>query len=71
MARPFSATDIKGLVAEHRKLLKQLSDADGFLAECRSEIEDTSEELVTREVLKVLKDVPVEELNRDKRGIRV
>ena len=71
MARPFSATDIKRLVAEHRKLLKQLSDADGFLAECRSEIEDTSKELVTREVLKVLKDIPVEELNRDKRGIRV
>lgn len=71
MARPFSATDVKRIIAEHRELLKQLSEVEGFLTECRSEIESAAEKLVTREVLNVLKDIPVEEINRDKRGIRV
>ena len=71
MARPFSATDVKRIIAEHRELLKQLSEVEGFLTECRSEIESAAEKLVTCEVLNVLKDIPVEEINRDKRGIRV
>ena len=34
-------------------------------------MKEASDALVAQEVLKVLADIPIEEINRDKRGIRV
>lgn len=37
----------------------------------RAAVKETTDALVAQEVMRVLKDIPVEELNRDRRGFRV
>lgn len=71
MARPFDSTDAKRIIERHRKLLAELVRAEESFDGLRTAITKTSDELVAQEVLKVLKDIPVDELNRDKRGIRI
>lgn len=71
MRRPFSTVDAKRLLDEHRFLLSSLENADGLVEDYRSEIAKASEALVAREVLKVLREIPVDEINREKRGFRI
>jgi len=71
MARPFSSTDAKRLITEHQMLKKQLEDTQQFAQQNISEIKKAADTFVAEEVLKVLRNVPVDELNRDKRGIRI
>ena len=71
MARPFDSTDAKRISERHRKLLAELMLAEESFDGLRPAVTKTSDELVAQEVLNVLKDIPVEELNRDKRGIRI
>lgn len=71
MARPFDSTDAKRIIERHRKLLAELMLAEESFDGLRTAVTKTSDELVAQEVLNVLKDIPVEELNRDKRGIRI
>ncbi len=71
MARPFSSKDAMRLINEHHRILGQLSSAPSFTERYRYEIKNASDALVTQEVFSVLKDAPVEEINRDKRGFRV
>ena len=71
MARPFSSKDAKRMIEDHQELLASLKhvvkSADGF----KQEVEKGADALVTQEVLKVLREIPIEEINRDKRGFRV
>ncbi len=71
MARPFSATDAKRVIQRHQNIIKQLNIAVPFADKYRDQVEEASDVLVAQEVLKVLDDIPIEEINRDKRGIRV
>ena len=71
MARPFDSTDAKRIIERHRKLLAELILAEKSIDGLRTAITKTSDALVAQEVLNVLKDIPVDELNRDKRGIRI
>lgn len=71
MARPFSSKDVKRLIDEHRGLKTKLSEAEAYADHCRSRISKASDDLVAREVLNVLKDIPIEEINRDKRGFHI
>lgn len=71
MARPFSSADAKRLIDEHNRIKSQLSAAVTSAEQYRSEILTSSEALVAQEVLSVLKDIPIEEINRDKKGFRV
>lgn len=71
MARPFGSKDAKRLIEEHKTIKKQLADAESSVEHYRSEMSEASETLVTQEVLSVLKDIPVDEINRDKKGFRV
>ena len=71
MARSFDSTDAKRIIERHRKLLAELVRAEESFDGLRTAITKTSDELVAQEVLNVLKDIPVDELNRDKRGIRI
>jgi len=71
MARPFDSTDAKRIIERHRKLLAELMLAEESIDGLRTAVNETSDALVAQEVLNVLKDIPVEELNRDKRGIRI
>lgn len=71
MARPFSATDAKRVIQRHQNIIKQLNIAVSFADKYRDQVKEASDVLVAQEVLKVLEDIPIEEINRDKRGIRV
>lgn len=71
MARPFASRDAKRLIDEHRELKTRLSKAEAYSDHCKASISKASEALVAQEVLNVLKDIPIEEINRDKRGFRI
>ena len=51
--------------------LSSLREAASLKEEYRKEIIEKSDLLIRRKVMELLKDVPVDELNRDKRGFRV
>lgn len=70
MARPFTTKDANRLIDEHRELKKKLENTESISEQYRSEIVSASNNLVVQEVLKILKDIPIEEINRDKRGFR-
>lgn len=71
MARPFTSRDAKRLFDEHRELKTRLSKAEAYSDHCKESISKASEALVAQEVLNVLKDIPIEEINRDRRGFRI
>lgn len=71
MGRPFSVRDAKRLIGEHTELKRKLDSAIAFSERYRSEIIEAADSLVIIEVLKVLKDIPIEEINRDKKGFRI
>lgn len=71
MARPFSPTDAKRIIEEHQKTIEKLNSVVSSLDMYRTQVKEASEALVTQEVFKVLKDIPIEEINRERRGFRV
>ena len=71
MSRPFSATDAKRIIERHQNIIEKLNNAVSSVEKYRTKAKEASDALVAQEVLKVLSDIPIEEINRDKRGIRV
>ena len=71
MARPFSSADAKRLVGEHRRIADKLKDVQNSENNYELEIKKASDALIAQEVLKVLRDIPIDEINRDKRGFRI
>lgn len=69
--RPFDSADAKRIIEQYRKLLTEMSSAEEYRVGLRTAITEASDALLTQEALQILKDVPVEELNRDKRGFRI
>ena len=71
MARPFSTIEASRIIEEHNTVLHKLENAEKSEERYRKAIDKASEDLVAKEVLTVLRDVPIEEINRDKRGFRI
>ena len=71
MARPFSTTDAKRIIEEHRKTIEKLNNVQASVTQSKDAIKKASDELITQEVLKILKEIPIEEINRDKHGFRI
>lgn len=71
MARSFSAKDAKFLIEQHQETKKILHNAVMQYSHYESEIKKAASALEAEYVLDVLKKVPIEELNRDRRGIKV
>lgn len=71
MARSFSPADAKRVLERHQSILEKLNGAEAFVEKYRESVKKASEALVMQEVLKVLRDIPIEEINRDKKGFRV
>ena len=65
MARSIDRKDAKRLVTAHRALLAELIAAEKNHQSLRAEVKGTSDILAMQEARKLLKDVPVEELNRE------
>ena len=65
MARPFSATDAKRIIERHQNIIEKLNNAVSSVEKYRTKAKEASDALVAQEVLKVLADIPIEEINRD------
>ncbi|MCM1543648.1 MAG: SNF2-related protein [Blautia sp.] len=70
MARPFTAKEATQLIEQHRKYKNVFEKSEAISEQYRSEIASAADYLATQEVLRILKDIPMEEINRDKRGFR-
>ena len=71
MARQFSAKDAKKLINNHQLYLNSLTQAKALELLLRSQIKKAIDSYVDNEIMSVLEKVPVDELNRDKKGIRI
>ncbi|MDO4750314.1 MAG: SNF2-related protein [Eubacteriales bacterium] len=71
MERPFSSADAKRLIESHAAILERLENIAARESQCRRDIRSAADALAAGEVLNVLREIPVDELNRDKQGIRV
>lgn len=71
MARPFSPADAKRVIDQHHKTIEKLNSAVSSVDKYRAKVKEASDAFVAQEVLKVLGDIPIEEINREKRGFRV
>lgn len=71
MSKPVSSIDAKRIIKLHSDLLKELTEAANLKTKLKDEVIAASNAMVSQEVMHILKDIPVEEVNRDKRGIRV
>lgn len=71
MARPYSTNEANQLIKLHQDKIYQLNSASSSVEIYRAKVKEASDALVAQEVLKILADIPIEELNRDKRGFRV
>lgn len=71
MERNFSFDDAKNLIHRHKRLQARLIDFMNADKRYMDMVSDISGRYITTEVLKELRNISVEELNRDKLGIRV
>ena len=63
MARPFSNTDANRIIKSHQTLIKRLDAVEDMLKAYRTGIEKASDAFVAQEVLKLLRDIPIEEID--------
>ena len=70
MARPFATKDAKRLIKEHKEIQQRLNATNALEQQYREKILSAANNMVANEVLAVLKGVPVEEVNRNKKGIK-
>ena len=71
MARPFSNYNAKALVNTHRQTINKLEEIVSAAKTAHDEALSASDALAAAEGKKLLKDIPVEELARTRKGIRV
>lgn len=66
MAKLFDTVDAERLIQEHRRMLEELDEIAQYEDNVQMDIEKAANLVVTRNVLDVLRDIPVEEINREK-----
>lgn len=71
MAKSFTPIDVKRLIEEHESCLTQLTAGETIREWHQAEIVTVAKTHVATEAMRLLKEIPVEEINRDKRGFRV
>lgn len=68
LSRPI---DSKQIIKRHRKTIEKLNNINSSVEQYRLKVKKASDVLVAQKVFEALLDMPIEEINRDKRGIRV
>lgn len=71
MKRNFSRQDIKLLIDEYTDIIEKMEGIPRLENIYQSEIEKNANAIVDSKVRKILEKVPIEELNRNKKGIRL
>ena len=70
MPNNFSSADARSLIQVHKNLLNGLERAAEFQISGKKALKIYADKLVTHQINQVLKSIPVEELGREKSGIR-
>lgn len=71
MARPFSSGEVKKLIDDHQKLYRALLYGKQCTKRYEDRIARASDMLLGTEMVKILKEIPVDEINREKNGFRI
>ena len=71
MAKPFTTREAKTIIKQHYKLIDALHSVIETSEEYRNNVKKSSDEMAARETIKILSEIPVEEINREKHGFRV
>ena len=71
MARSFTSNDAKRLIDEQKNYLSRLRIGATSPDQYRAETIQAANGLVAQEVVKILREIPIEEINRSKRGFRI
>lgn len=70
MAKNFSSQEVKSLLNKHSQRLKALSEANNIPKQYLEKIKMASDNLAMQEVMNVLRGVPVEELTKQRKGLK-
>lgn len=71
MPRAYSNIDVKRLIDDHQDLRKKLERVIDLPNVYIDTIKAAADKLVANEVLKILADIPIDALNKEKKGIRI
>lgn len=71
MERYFSFSDAKNLLQRYQRVLDQIHETGEVGDIYRNAVQKAANRYIAAEVLKLMRDIPVEEVNREKRGVRV
>ena len=71
MARKYSTGEAKQLQRDHQELYAKFRRLDELAERCRDEIRSAAAKIAGEDSMALLSAVPVDELNREKKGIRV
>lgn len=71
MSKKFNSSEINKLISRHNDYLNKLNNAVNYNRYYESEIKKISENIVLDEAIKIISEISVDELNRDKKGIRI
>lgn len=71
MARTYSTFEVKRYKRTYQELNAGFRQLDNLTGQYREEIRNASSKIAAQESLELLKGIPVDELNREKKGIRV
>lgn len=71
MNRNFLPQDVRRLLSDYHYMMDMLTTVPMRMDEIKEEIEHGARQMVNEEVIEILKGIDIDELNRDKKGIRV
>ncbi len=71
MSRYFSRIEAKRLIRQFNEGLSELKKGSEGPTRYKEDVENALNALIAQEVINILKEIPVEELNRDKSGLRI
>lgn len=71
MARVYSTSQVKGYKRTYQELYAKFKQLDSLSERCREEVHTATAKIAGEESIEFLRSIPVDELNREKKGIRV
>lgn len=71
MARNYSASEVRALQRKYQELYAKFRQVDSLAQRCRTQITDAASKLALSGSEELLKTIPVDELTRYKKGVRV
>lgn len=71
MARNIDSATAKKIINAHKSILQNIENICLYTDNCRKDIAALAQNVINNDAENALKDIPIEELNRDKKGFRV